>query len=45
MMTPEDVPRMMQTMMDSLFKDMRTEDRVDFPQNLMHVHDLLGTGS
>ena len=26
---------MMQTMMDSMFKEMRTEDRVDFMQNMM----------
>jgi hypothetical protein len=35
MMKPEDMPRMMETMMDSVFKEMSVEDRVAFMQNMM----------
>ena len=32
---PEDIPRMMENMMDSVFKETSTEDRVNFMQNMM----------
>lgn len=35
MMKPEDIPGMMQMMMDSIFKEMTTEDRIEFMQNMM----------
>ncbi|MEA1888547.1 MAG: hypothetical protein U9N50_02025 [Pseudomonadota bacterium] len=35
MMKPEGMPHMMETMMDSVFKEMATEDRVGFMQNMM----------
>ncbi len=35
MMTSEDMPRMRETMMTSVFKEMRAEDRMAFMQNMM----------
>ena len=35
MMKPEDMPRMMQTMMDNMFKGMGAEDRIWFMQDMM----------
>ena len=34
-MKPEDMPKMMQAMMDNMFKEMGTEDRIRFMQDMM----------
>lgn len=35
MMKPEDMPHMMESMVDSVFKEMTPEDRINFMQNMM----------
>ena len=35
MMKPEDMPDMIETTMDGVFKEMSTEDRINFMQNMM----------